>query len=615
MPQEGALVGQTLEGYRLRKLLGVGGMAEVYLAEEPSLRRDVAVKVLPRLLATDPNYVARFRDEARHVAGLSHPNIVPVYTFGEDRGLLYLVMPLLKESLRDRMEREGLIASKEAGRIAYSIASALHTAHHYGIVHRDVKPENILMDGDNKPMLTDFGIAREIDALREDGVARTLAATGLPVGTPEYMAPEQLRGLPATPQVDLYALGAVLYEMLTARVPHDASTPYEVASAVLRDPVIPPSRINPAVTPALERVVLTAMAREPENRYPDMRAFALDLRDALSGRSATTNTLRWTRFIPASRGGPSALPTRPLEGAEDSQPATPSGSTTKRATLAAMVNPGARDVAGGAGALGAVGALGGAGIIGGIGGVGGMGGSGRSGGSGMGGRDGMGRTAANAPGVAAKLPRSLQALWPAGKRPTPLILGALAAALVTALIVVAVAASAVSGMLASGAPQPTLPPKALATTAPTATATTAPTATARIVVITATPGPTATPAPAGPQTLVFSETTITLSQSYQGCQAQNPLTIQNFNPKKLTWHWDSSSFDKLSNARWKLDSGSYINFNGGGTPSATLSGYSGGSTAASNQLWLRASCTSGTYPVTFTDSTGRSYTLQIVFQG
>src|SRR5512146_2164645 len=257
-------------------------------------------------------------------------------------------MPLLKESLRDRMEREGQLAPKDAGRVAYAIASALHTAHHFGIVHRDVKPENILMDSDSKPMLTDFGIAREIAALREDGAARTLAATGLPVGTPEYMAPEQLRGQPATAQVDIYALGAVLYEMLTARVPHDAPTPYEVATAVLRDPIIPPSRLNSAVSPALEQVVLTAMARDPASRYPDMRAFALDLRDALTGRSATTNSLRWTRFIPAARGGPSALPSRPMEPedvasviASAGRDTPPAGATAKRPTFAALAGAGA----------------------------------------------------------------------------------------------------------------------------------------------------------------------------------------------------------------------------------------------------------------------------------
>jgi eukaryotic-like serine/threonine-protein kinase len=298
--QDGSLVGQTLGVYRLRSLLGVGGMAEVYLAEDPSLRRDIAVKVLPRSLAADPGYVERFRNEAQRVASLSHPHITPVYTFGEERGLLYLVMPRMKESLRERMDREGQLALQEAARMTNQIAAALYIAHQHGIVHRDVKPENILLDESGKAMLTDFGIARELSALREAGVARTLAATGLPVGTPEYMAPEQLRGLPATEQVDLYALGVVLYEMLTGHVPHDATTPYEVATAVLRDPVRPPSYYNARLSAEVEQVIVTAMAKDPTRRYHDMKAFAMALRGALNGQSKPVNSgaLHWTQYAP-----------------------------------------------------------------------------------------------------------------------------------------------------------------------------------------------------------------------------------------------------------------------------------------------------------------------------
>lgn len=602
MPQEGALVGQTLEGYRLRKLLGVGGMAEVYLAEEPSLGRDVAVKVLPRALATDPNYVSRFREEARHVANLRHPNIVPVYTFGEDRGLLYLVMPLLKESLRDRMEREGKLIPKEAGRIAYSIASALHTAHHYRVVHRDVKPENILIDADNKAMLTDFGIARDLDALIQGSAGRTLAATGLPVGTPEYMAPEQLRGVAATPQVDIYALGAVLYEMLSGRVPHDASTPYEVASAVMRDPIVPPSRYNPSVTPALERVILKAMSREPEDRYPDMRAFALDLRDALTGKTSTTNSLRWTNFVPASRGGPSALPSRPLD-VESDMPGAPvapvAGGTTKRSTLAIMSNLGRADAAIGAGAAAvAASALVGAGP--------GLAGGGR--------RDAP-------PGSwrdlrALRSLRSLPAvrsLWPVGERPTSLALAALAAVIIVALVGGGLTVSAISNMLANNAGGPQLTGKYHAATSPTPTIT--PTLTPIIVVITATPAPT-TPPPPSPHTLIFSTTTVILTASYKSiCQTQSPLLIENFTPQALTWRWASSNLPTSNGEQWKLNSGSWVNFSSGQSPRASLAAYTGASTVSSSQLSLRAYCgDAGTYSLVITDTTGRSYSLRISIQ-
>ncbi|HYM28589.1 MAG TPA: serine/threonine-protein kinase, partial [Steroidobacteraceae bacterium] len=225
---QGSLVGSTLGGYRLTALLGAGGMAEVYQGSEVSTGHDVAVKVLPRALAQDPGYVNRFRDEARRVAALKHPNVVPLLRYGEEGGLLYIVMPVLTESLRDRMERERVIAPSTAAKLTVQVAAALDAAHKQGLVHRDVKPENVLMNGEGRALLTDFGISREVDVLAKASAQRTLAATGLPVGTPEYMAPEQLRGGAFDQRVDVYALGAVLYEMLTGHVPHDANTPYEV---------------------------------------------------------------------------------------------------------------------------------------------------------------------------------------------------------------------------------------------------------------------------------------------------------------------------------------------------------------------------------------------------
>ncbi|MGH2514493.1 MAG: serine/threonine-protein kinase, partial [Ktedonobacterales bacterium] len=203
----GTLIGQSLGGYQLLSLLGAGGMAEVYRAKDPKLDREVAVKVLPAALAMDAGYVERFRDEARRVAALNHPNVVPVYHYGEERGLLFLVMPVLRESLRDRMERDGLLPVSEATRYVVQIAAALDAAHALGLVHRDVKPENILINAEGKALLTDFGIAREASFLKQTGSNRTLAATGLPVGTPEYMAPEQLRAGLVDQRADIYAFG------------------------------------------------------------------------------------------------------------------------------------------------------------------------------------------------------------------------------------------------------------------------------------------------------------------------------------------------------------------------------------------------------------------------
>ncbi len=306
----GSLVGRRLGDYHLQSLLGAGGMAEVYRALELPLGREVAVKVLPAALAADPNYVARFKTEARRVAQMRHPNIVPVYAFngGEHGDLLYLVMPILTESLRDLLDQKGRLPIPEAVRIVTEIASGLDIAHSFGLVHRDVKPENILLDKDGQAQLTDFGIARAVPFHKQGSAAQTLAATGLPVGTPEYMAPEQLRGGPVDQRADVYALGSVLYELLTGRVPHEAETPYEVAALVLTEPTIPPSQRNAEISPELERVVMKALAKIPGQRYPDMRSFALDLNAAVRTGRTTMRTLaggwqRKTARIPTWRPG------------------------------------------------------------------------------------------------------------------------------------------------------------------------------------------------------------------------------------------------------------------------------------------------------------------------
>ncbi len=215
----GGLTGQWLGDYQLQGLLAVGGMAEVYQARDAVINREVAVKVLPLALAADPNYVERFRNEAQAVGALNHPNIVPILVFGEQGPYLYLVMPLMKESLRDRLLRGVPLPANEAVQITVQILSGLGAAHAQGVVHRDVKPENILLDDNGVAKLTDFGIARRLTIRRASG-GPTLAGTGLPVGTPQYMAPEQLRGEDLDQRADIYALGAVLYEMLTGQPPH-----------------------------------------------------------------------------------------------------------------------------------------------------------------------------------------------------------------------------------------------------------------------------------------------------------------------------------------------------------------------------------------------------------
>lgn len=304
----GSLTGKQLGDFQLQGLLGAGGMAEVYRGFDVKLKRAVAVKVLPASLASDPNYVQRFRTEAQRVAALNHPHIVPVYHFGEEGPLLYHVMPLFNESLRDRLEREGMLSPKDAVRLIVQIASALSVAHAAGLVHRDVKPENILLNDKNEAFLTDFGIARPVTMSRTGRMAQTLSATGLPVGTPEYMAPEQLRGESIDERADIYALGAVLYELLTGRPPHEAETPYQVAALSLQGKITPPSTLVSGISEELEDVVMIALASDPAARYPDASSFGFAARRAVFPKGTSLLTalpgLRRTTRENAIRANP-----------------------------------------------------------------------------------------------------------------------------------------------------------------------------------------------------------------------------------------------------------------------------------------------------------------------
>ena len=290
-----SLIGQHIAGYHITAVLGIGGMAKVYRAEDRELNRDVAIKVLSGPLATDESYLERFRSEARRVAALNHPNIVPIYQFGEDRGTLFIVMPIMAGSLRDRLEREHILPLTQAVQLVTQIAAALQAAHSQGLVHRDVKPENILLNERGVAYLTDFGIAREAKALRQSATKRTLSPSGLPVGTPEYMSPEQLQGGAVDHRADIYALGAVCYELMTGTSPFAAATPYSVAIRALSEAPIPPSQLNSAVPPQLESVVLRALATNPDDRYQDMKSFV----DALSAASGISPFLPDSPISPA----------------------------------------------------------------------------------------------------------------------------------------------------------------------------------------------------------------------------------------------------------------------------------------------------------------------------
>ena len=262
-------IGSTLGGrYRLLELLGQGGMATIYRARDAQLERDVAVKLLRPEFGQDPDFLARFRDEARAAASLSHPNIVPVFDFGEDPSGPYIVMELVEgQDLAAVLRENGFLAPRQAAHIAADVARALQVAHYRGIVHRDVKPSNILVGRDGRVHVADFGIAR---AMTEAQV--TLPGTTM--GSVHYFSPEQARGETATAASDIYSLGIVLFEMLTGQRPFSGDGAAAVAMARLTTTPPRPSALRPSVPPELDQIVTRAMALEPSDRYASAAAMA-----------------------------------------------------------------------------------------------------------------------------------------------------------------------------------------------------------------------------------------------------------------------------------------------------------------------------------------------------
>jgi predicted Ser/Thr protein kinase len=267
------LIGQTLGPYRIIEQIGIGGMATVYKAYQPSMDRYVAIKVLPAVLARDPAFLKRFQREAKVVAKLEHKHILPVHDYGEQEGLTYLVMRYVEAgTLKDRLAA-GRLDLPEIYRIIAQVGAALDYAHRLGVIHRDVKPSNVLIDSQGDTYLTDFGLARIMESSDQ------LTATGVGVGTPAYMAPEQGQGLKIDHRSDVYSLGVMLYEMVTGQVPYRAETPMAVVVKHITDPLPLPRQIVPDLPEEIERVVLKALAKKPEDRFQTVRDMveALDL--------------------------------------------------------------------------------------------------------------------------------------------------------------------------------------------------------------------------------------------------------------------------------------------------------------------------------------------------
>lgn len=294
-------IGQSIDRYHVLAQLGEGGMATVYKAYDMRLETSVAIKIIRMESLTEETReraLKRFEREAKALARLTHPNIVKVMDYGEFEGMPYLVMPYLQGgTLKQRLGRR--IPWREAIQVLLPIARALEYAHQENVVHRDVKPSNILLTESDQPMLSDFGVAKILSA---QGTA-DLTADGMGVGTPEYMAPEQWEGH-SGPLVDVYALGVVFYEMVTGRRPYMAETPAAILFKLANDPLPRPGDFVPDLPDVVETILLKALARQPEYRYPNMAALARAMQEALV-ESPTAAGPRWpfARMGPTDRSG------------------------------------------------------------------------------------------------------------------------------------------------------------------------------------------------------------------------------------------------------------------------------------------------------------------------
>ncbi len=332
------------ERYELNHLIARGGMAEVYRAHDRLLDRPVALKVLFPELSVDRSFVERFRREAQAAANLSHPNIVPVFDWGEDTGTYFIVMEFIDgRPLSSILKSAGPLSAERTADIGAHVAAALGFAHKHGVIHRDVKPGNVLITDDGQVKVTDFGIARAINT------EESLTQTGAVMGTATYFSPEQAEGLGVDARSDIYSLGVVLFEMVTGRPPFLGESPVAVASKHVRDNPPAPRELNPQIPPTFEAIILKSMAKDPAHRYAsaeDLRAdllrfnegrsvLAMEDTTAMIGVAGVTTTMAAvagmdaTRAVGAVGGGNGAVP-----GAEGEAPDETASNRTRNYAIA-----------------------------------------------------------------------------------------------------------------------------------------------------------------------------------------------------------------------------------------------------------------------------------------
>lgn len=291
---------QFADRYRIDELIAEGGMARVYRGTDTVLGRTVAIKVLSAALATDPSFVARFEREAQSVASLNHPNLVGVYDVGSEGDHHFIVMEYVHGSTLDAVIKQSApMEAAQVADIALNVCEGLGAAHLQGIVHRDIKPANIMIEPGGRVKVMDFGIAKtSVEGLTQVGAV---------LGTVKYLAPEQAYGRPIDERADIYALGCVMYEMLTGRPPTPGETLMEIAHKLATERPAPPSSINPEVPGYLDRVVMRSLQKDPEDRYPSTAAMALDLRDQSRGNGMAVAPADGSYTVVESPGSPTRV--------------------------------------------------------------------------------------------------------------------------------------------------------------------------------------------------------------------------------------------------------------------------------------------------------------------